>query len=768
SNIGRLSNIAELGGVGTHVGLSSNPGAADELIVYNVQELAGTYYVAVSGLTTGTVGSPYTLTAVIGAPVDLYAPLTATVPATFTAPAADPAIHTVIVYSPARLQQFFPGAAAELSALTSTLTSLAGQAGVAGALVNVDAYPELQAAYTVWDAEPANPLAANYVAATLKSLLYTLGAQYPNWEYLVLVGDDRVIPHRRLRDATQLANERTYTTAADAPRVDGALALRYFLSDDYYAGLLPLPFQGREFYLPQVAVGRLVETPAEILGQLTAYLARPSLTPTDALITGYDFLTDEAAQVSQQLTAGGLTQQTLLNDNAWTAAQFGQALFQQLTAPGLLSLNAHFAHDLFLPPVGAPVFASQITTTPNYSGTLAFSLGCHSGLNVPAAVDWAQAFAGQNAAYLGNTGYGYGDSELIAYSEQLLVNFAGQLRDTSAGPQTVGRAVLTAKQLYFNQLPAGAFSSYDEKVLGEFTLYGLPMLGVRLPAAGPAAQPAERVAAAFTNPLPVNLVFTYTAHVSARGRGQYYSLPEPDGGVQVTGGQPLQPRWSQDVSQAGPVSAQGVLLTGGTFTEVAGFDPVIAEILTDTTAGAEPLFPNTASWWPVAPGSLNRFVSLDGRQHERLVVVPGQFQAASTGTPTLGTERLYQNLQVEVYYAPFEATDFTAPAIWEASATPVGGGRVTFEAAVTDDSGSVARVVVLYRPLTSSTWRKAELSYSAATGRASGQVSEVWGAYEFFGQAVDATGNVALALEHGTPFQGAPSLANVYLPLVQR
>ena len=55
---------------------------------------------------------------------------------------------------------------------------------------------------------------------------------------------------------TLLANERNYLLAGD-PRINAALTARYYLSDDYYAGLLPLPYLGGELYIPQVALGRL-------------------------------------------------------------------------------------------------------------------------------------------------------------------------------------------------------------------------------------------------------------------------------------------------------------------------------------------------------------------------------------------------------------------------------------------------------------------------------------------------------------------------------
>ncbi len=113
--------------------------------------------------------------------------------------------------------------------------------------------PDINFAYSLWDSQPGNPLAANYVAASIKQLLYDLAPAYPNLQYLVIVGDDRMIPFRRIRDEALFANERYYAPTAYTPILSSSLGLRFFLSDDYYAGLLPLPFKGRELYLPQVA-----------------------------------------------------------------------------------------------------------------------------------------------------------------------------------------------------------------------------------------------------------------------------------------------------------------------------------------------------------------------------------------------------------------------------------------------------------------------------------------------------------------------------------
>src|SRR5690606_4620038 len=111
--------------------------------------------------------------------------------------------------------------------------------------------------------EIGNPLGANCVASNIKALIYALLPAYPNLEYMVLVGEDQIIPHRRIRDDALVANERNYASIAATENISGSLNLRYFLSDDYYAAPMPFPFKDREFYLPVYGIGRLVETPAE-------------------------------------------------------------------------------------------------------------------------------------------------------------------------------------------------------------------------------------------------------------------------------------------------------------------------------------------------------------------------------------------------------------------------------------------------------------------------------------------------------------------------
>ena len=186
-------------------------------------------------------------------------------------------------------------------------------------------------------------------------------------------------------------------------------------------------------------------------------------------------------------------------------AQFGHAdqryldggpiphdLLRPASARGLNSLNSHFAHNRFFPNDTNNVYADEVTSsTTDFNNSLIFSVGCHSGLNVPDAyfpssardaTDWPQAFGRRGASMVGNTGFGYADFGSDLYSSRLMVNFVDQLGlfDNGAKP-TTGRALMLAKQRYYNSLAPGSLSNYDEKVLGEMLLYGLPMLKISLP-----------------------------------------------------------------------------------------------------------------------------------------------------------------------------------------------------------------------------------------------------------------------------------------------
>jgi hypothetical protein len=149
-----------------------------------------------------------------------------------------------------------------------------------------------------------------------------------------------------------------------------------------------------------------------------------------------------------------------------------------------------------------------------------------------------------------------------------------------------------------------------------------------------------------------------------------------------------------------------------------------------------------------------------------LVIVPGQFLATTEADRTTGIHRRYTELAFDVYHAPYDATDFQPPTIWAAEALESVDG-IRFRISVEDDSGAVMRVVLLYRDPGERTWSMLELSFNPETGRAEGHVPGLKGPIYYFAQAVDASGNVALALDHGLAFVEVKSaLQSIYLPAV--
>ena len=123
-------------------------------------------------------------------------------------------------------------------------------------------------------AQPA-PLVRNRVVSAVNAKIEAARAAHPAIKNVVLVGGDEIIPFARLDDLTNFANESGYENATVA-KTPAAWALRagMMLSDDPYGDVHPTPYLGRQLHVPEVAVGRLVETPSIIKAQLGAFVAK--------------------------------------------------------------------------------------------------------------------------------------------------------------------------------------------------------------------------------------------------------------------------------------------------------------------------------------------------------------------------------------------------------------------------------------------------------------------------------------------------------------
>ncbi|HEX9094202.1 MAG TPA: C25 family cysteine peptidase, partial [Coriobacteriia bacterium] len=427
----------------------------------------------------------------------VHEPLVPTSPTTTTtvigAPQAGPT--TLFLTAPERMSALY--GSTEWASLAATLTDFAQRPDIRGEVL---ALPS--AIYDDWDRDPYSVDAANAVADQIRAIVQA--RMTADTKYVVVVGGDRVIPHRRIKDQTAISNERYYADSAflkpDSP-LASSLTGGYDLTDDFYVDGSPSLWQGTDMYVPDLPIGRLVEKPSEIRRVIAAYTdSDGAMSASDAVVTGYDFFADGGQAIADRLRTTGVSTTDLLT-SGWSAADLRGALLSPTR--GLSNVNAHFAHYAALSAGGfsshdyTDIMASQdLSLSPNaLKGKLVYSIGCHSGFDVPdgdvyaadpslgidPSLDFPQAMAGQGAAFIGPTGFGLGDDAGIAGTERLAGLFTDEL--TSASGRGLGDALVAAKRRYLSSL--GVVTCYDVKSSVDWTLYGLPMYRVSAPTPSP-------------------------------------------------------------------------------------------------------------------------------------------------------------------------------------------------------------------------------------------------------------------------------------------
>jgi hypothetical protein len=738
---------------------------------------ATTYYIKVRQYNpsyAGT-GTEYALRVREGTP-----PATATATAVPTvAPTAKPdptGIRSLILVNRARLAQLYSeGDAAQILA---KLEALAQQAGVRGEIIRLDNNAEVSAAYAAWIADQGNIEKANAVAAAIRVVVVTYLQQRSGVEYLVLVGDDRALPMRRIFDTTPSSPEKTYKNTDVNNPVGAAIKANYYLSDDYFSDREPTSHDGREIFIPDLATGRLIETPSEIIGQIDAYAAKPITTLDNMLVSGYDFVQDVAEDDCDDWKSdfGAPKVDCSLIGEAWTGQAFRALQLRTAAVFNVQSISGHATHYAEGAPVGNAIRAQDIVDAAlDLRGGLIYTPGCHAGLNVPPTnadnpLDLPQAFVSKGANYIGNTGYGWGMRSEIGLSEKMIRLYTRALLKGSRG--SMGKSLATAKALYYQQ--DQDLSSYDEKVMQQLVYYGLPMYELDSGAVL-SGEDNSFPGVGFTPSLPgstlggssivtgsVRIDFSNAQNLALEqtGDGDYYVL---NGSVHTVPGQPIGPLHFGNVS-ASQVEARGVLLLGATYSEPKDFDPVVAAPYNEyETATQEPQLADARGMYPLVPISLQQ----QGAS-ANVVTQLGQYDAAD------GKLRLLQDVRAEVYYSLDQGDRLSPEATVIDGITRVGSNRVEVKVGAVDASG-VERVVLSYIQDVNQSVRQLrslDLRYDAATqkwvGSFEGNINS-----RYLVQIVDKAGNITTAANKGqyyTPGEvragGACSGSCVYLPVV--
>ncbi|MBX3052421.1 MAG: pre-peptidase C-terminal domain-containing protein [Caldilineaceae bacterium] len=692
-------------------------------------------------------------------------------------PTVDPSgVRTLIITNRQQMENLY--GAARTGGVMAKLFELADHPRVEGAVLQVENNPGVAAAYAAWTASPtalADVSLANGVAAAIRANILAFAASAPQLEYLVLVGDDRVVPFRRVTEGNLSQREASYATDVTTnTTVALALAQNQILTDDYYADKEPSSWSaGNELYLPDYAIGRLIEEPEEIIAFIESFQADSVNEVSNVLVTGYDFVQDSAALMKLLFENDAMTTDGTLIGPFWPGQALDQKQLQATTRFDIQAINGHSTHISTGTPDNNDVTAAAVLTgTSNLTGALVYAVGCHAGLNDPGQLDLPQAFVRRGANYVGNTGFGWGGGGIV-YTEALMRNYTRELlRDSQT---TIGSALTAAKRKYRQQ--SFSFGAYDAKSLMQSTLYGLPMAVVTsggtlsednpFPSAEQTFQPPTSFGEVNMGGFSYGLPGSFGAFGESSGSdGQAFDL---DNNASFSAGAPVQPRYYADVSAPAAGQLRGVLFLGGVYSDVVNFDPQIArahnEYVSDT---AEPDFAANG-WFPAVPVALQNSASISNTG-DTVVLSLGQFD------PNAQTQRLFDQMALNTLYS-FSVDQTPADIVFVDGVLDkaAGKGRVKVDA---KDAGGVSRVVVAFTdsslagPLT---WYSRDLTFDSVADIWSGEITGTVKS-RFFVQVVDVGGNVAVADNKGAyyvlseplPLISGRSLppSSIYLPSV--
>jgi hypothetical protein len=687
---------------------------------------------------------------------------TATPTPTPTATPDPSGVRTLILTNRAQLESLHGAGPAGL--IMAKLFELASSTGVDGAVIRVEDDPAVAAAYAAWTASNttlANNDLANNVAGAIRNQILSFSAAAPDLAYLVIVGDDRVIPFRRVAEAKLTKNENEYAAELSTQNtIAAALAADMILTDDFYADAEPSQWKGNELYVPDLAVGRLIQEPAEIIDQIDIFLADNIINTQRALVTGYDFVQDSAtvmrnlmlndtiADVSDSDFIGSFWPGSVLRSVMLTDAAAGSRF-------DLISINGHATHLAIGTPDEKDISAGEVMTATNdFTGSLVYNLGCHGGLNDSATLDLPQAFVARGAVYVGNTGYGWGGGG-IAYSESLMRNFT---RELLTNTQTeIGPSLAAAKKTYVSR--ARVFGGYDAKILMQTTLYGLPMFAITSGGTLSGEDPFPSVDDTITPPGS----FSNQTNVGSFG----YGLPGSfgafgtdegnpdyklnlDGNVVFEAGAPIQPGYFRDLSAPNAGNLRGVLFRGGVYSDTVAAAPIALaynEYITDTTT---PAF-NADGWYPSVPFGVQSS-AFDPALRDTVVLALGQYDSET------GAQRVFDQMSFDTYYS--NNADRSLAEIGHVDAVlDSAAGKGNFKIEATDSSG-VSRVVIAYTEGTGA-WSSADLVYDPLAAKWTGTITATANT-RYFVQVVDGAGNIAIDDNKGRYHPLLP-----LLPLVQ-
>ena len=561
-----------------------------------------------------------------------------------------------------------------VSRLMKKLGELADCAGVNGIIQDVEQYAGIHNRYEEWDKNKTNSRYANKIVETIDGIVEDMAKRYSEIKYLVIVGDDDIIPYYRADDDVyhykwiQGLGEHNYQNMVGSETGVGSAfwekGENWWYESQYQtkptiAANIPAPkiltdaiYEDMDntepFYSPDYSLGRLIETPEEIIQTIDTYLLSPQLQPEGIFVAGSDFAQDSASKINNILTDKyPEAQDSSLIGNEWTRDDLVGNLLSKKS--DIICLNVHANHTLYGSPDNSGVWADEIgSSTADLSGVIVFSVGCHAGLVIGSnEYEIPQALISKGVtAYLGNTTFGIGNKEGLGWSEALNLYFATFLTEEG---NSVGDAFNKARLKYIQENSAlyADGKAIDKKVLLGANLYGLPMYKVASITGFPAPTlapetPMIRVISEKDKEHIIVENLQYERYIGP-DHTIYYSIPGKQPQTDVD--KPLIPRLRGII----PIAA-GREIGSITITDSAYHDIVLDESLAISNPCSSVYTHvgsfTTQEWYPKQTDMvrLEKITKTNGVVEYNLIILPGQCSLLNNAM------RLYDRIEVDIHY----------------------------------------------------------------------------------------------------------------------
>lgn len=695
-------------------------------------------------------------------------------------------IKTLIVTNRAQLEAIY--GSARTAALFDKLNILKNQPSVLGEIVDVNQETVIHSAYDIWASNATNIQRANDISSIIRIYLSAYYRQMPSLQYVVIVGDDRVIPFRRILDKTRdtenlYLNKFPFLTST---ALGATFANKYFLSDDYYAALQANTMGEQEVFLPSYGLGRLLETPEQIGGVIDSYLSRQSLPQGNSLVVGYNHSQDLASRLCNDLgpeIGSGLVDCSLVGGN-WDNATLFAKQFSNSPLNYLQFVNVDSTHQAY--GKGAnPITAGGISTNPvNLAGSIIFLSGDHAGLNVPAnsnfSLDLVEGFASRNAYVLGSTGYVYVGPDIL-WTERLIRIYEEEI--TRGFSATIGDALVEAKRRYY--LENNSRNAYDSKVVQQTVLYGLPMYAIQTYASlGPDPFPGvgisitlgfeqsaspHSVESPVVGSIEINVPYgqNHANTISSPSdayqpvtttTGIYYAL---NGHASAEAFGFIEPQYFRNLPTLTGRTFKGMALTGGRYVTATN-PPAQAIPIIDSLTPTDQTLLHSEGFSPPLGFDI-RNVSGVSQTSSMLSVVMGQNNADT------GEQRLFTQIKYDIYTSA--SGNSSGPSLVSLNSyRNRQSGLSNFKVEAVDDS-KVDRVLITYTS-GNGVLESINLSFDPTTNKWMGKTVMPIGT-SYIVQLVDDVGNTVVI----APYEGYFSLPEVdidssgfqvYLPMLRR